>query len=134
MVSIARKPDAWGIVISTLCIVHCFITPLIFIAQSSSMGIFGTMPPWWEAIDYVLLILSFFAVYRSTQITSSQWIKPLFWTSWVMLCLLIINEKMAWIALSEGLVYFAAMALVVLHLYNQKFCQCQTDNCCTNDK
>ncbi|MFT5146453.1 MAG: hypothetical protein ACI9H1_001176, partial [Polaribacter sp.] len=35
---------------------------------------------------------------------------------------------------SEQAIYFPALTLTVLHLYNKKYCQCNTTNCCTNER
>jgi len=59
-------------------------------------------------------------------------VKYALWISWVVLFITILNEKLNWIPLPEVMIYVAAFALVVLHLYNLKYCQCKTDKCCTN--
>ena len=76
MILIKQKPDSIGVIASTLCLIHCIATPLIFIAQSCSITHYNSVPTWWGYIDYLFLIISFFAVYRSTKITSLKWIKP----------------------------------------------------------
>ncbi|KGL63471.1 hypothetical protein PHEL85_0507 [Polaribacter sp. Hel1_85] len=90
-------------------------------------------PSWWKIIDYFFLVISFFAVYRSTQTTSSKWVKPALWFSWFTLFIIIINEKVAWFSLNEKAIYVSALALILLHLYNKKYCQCNTTKCCTNE-
>ena len=42
----------------------------------------------------------------------------------------IINEKLAWTLLPETFIYITAISLAVLHIYNLKYCQCDTDGCC----
>ncbi len=134
MIFTTRKSDNWGIFASTICIIHCFFTPLIFIVQTGSASAMEVVPTWWESIDYFLLAFSFIAVYYSSQNSSSQWVKSLFWITWIGLFILIINEKLSWLELIDGLVYLPAITLAVLHIYNQKHCQCKTDNCCRNDE
>jgi hypothetical protein len=133
MIFIKQKSDSIGAIASTLCLMHCIATPFIFIAQTCSMVCCDKAPIWWSFIDYFFLVISFFAVYRSTQTTSSYWIKPFLWLSWSVFFIIIVNEKTAWFPLSEQAVYFPALTLIVLHLYNKKYCQCNTTKCCTNE-
>ncbi len=133
MILIKQKPDNIGAIASSLCLIHCISTPFIFIAQSCSMVCCNKAPAWWTFIDYFFLVISFFSIYQSTQTTSSSWIKPFLWLSWGMLFIIIMNEKMAWFPLSEFAVYFPAITLILLHLYNKKYCQCKTTKCCTNE-
>ena len=134
MIVLKQKTDLIGAVTSTLCLIHCIATPFIFIAQSCSMVCCDSAPVWWGAIDYFFLVISFFAVYRSTQTTSSNLIKPFLWLSWSVLFIIIMNEKRAWFPLGEQAIYFPALTLIVLHLYNKKYCQCTTTKCCTHER
>lgn len=134
MIVLKQKTDLIGAIASTLCLAHCIATPFIFIAQSCSIVCCDSAPGWWGAIDYFFLVVSFFAVYRSTQTTSSNLIKPFLWLSWSVLFIIIMNEKIAWFPLGEQAIYFPALTLIVLHLYNKKYCQCNTTNCCTNER
>jgi len=133
MILIKQKPDSVGAIASTLCLIHCVSTPFIFIVQSCSMVCCDKAPIWWSFIDYFFLVISFFAVYRSTQTTASYWIKPFLWLSWSVLFIIIMNEKIAWFPLSEQAIYFPALTLILLHLYNKKYCQCNTTKCYTNE-
>ncbi|WP_196887364.1 MerC domain-containing protein [Aureivirga sp. CE67] len=125
-----HKSDTFGALAGILCLIHCIATPLLFITQSYSAGNHESAPIWWQNIDYLFLILSFFAVYRSTQTTSKNFMKPALWINWVILCSLIINEKQEWFHLEEFFTYGASLLLVGLHIYNLKFCQCSDDKCC----
>ena len=132
MKTLSLKPDVYGAMASTLCLTHCLATPLLFIVQSCSLKGCQSTPIWWKIIDYIFLIISFFAIYHSTKTTKSALIKPALWISWFFLSFIIINEKFNWISLPEYAIYIPALALVVLHVYNLKYCQCKTDNCCIN--
>ncbi|MEP5341382.1 MAG: MerC domain-containing protein [Algibacter sp.] len=132
MILVNQKPDHIGAITSTLCLIHCVATPFIFIVQSCSLTCCSTTPTWWQFIDYIFLVISFFAVYRSTQTTSKKWIKPALWMSWILLFFTIVNEKMMWLSLNEYFIYVPALTLIFLHLYNKKYCQCNTSKCCTN--
>ncbi|WP_299311685.1 MerC domain-containing protein [uncultured Aquimarina sp.] len=124
MLLIKQKPDSIGAIASTLCLIHCIATPLIFIVQSSSMTCCNGVPAWWGSIDYLFLIISFFAIYHSTQTTSKNWIKTSLWLSFLSLATIIVNEKNTWFYLDEKLIYVPTIALIVLHLYNKKYGQC----------
>ena len=133
MILLKQKPDNIGIIASTLCLIHCVATPIIFIAQSYSMASCHGAPTWLGFIDYFFLVISFFAVYRSVQTTSKNWIKTALWLSFFALFIVIINEKTAWFHLDEKLIYVPAIALIALHVYNLKYCQCNSNKCCTNE-
>ncbi|GAA4232098.1 hypothetical protein GCM10022291_06050 [Postechiella marina] len=133
MILTNQKSDNLGAIASSLCLLHCIATPFIFIVQSCSLTCCSNTPTWWVFIDYFFLTISFFAIYRSTQTTTSKWIKPALWISWILLFFIIVNEKMAWLSLHENLVYFPALTLIALHLYNKKYCQCNTNTCCANE-
>ena len=130
---IFQKPDSIGAIASTLCVVHCLITPFIFIAHTCSLGACDTAPVWWKSIDYIFLLIAFISVYRSTQTTSKKIMKSLLWGSWTMLFALIVNEKIKLFYVAETVTYVAAITLATVHLYNLKYCQCKTDKCCSNE-
>ncbi|WP_405567009.1 MerC domain-containing protein [Polaribacter sp. Asnod6-C07] len=129
-----QKADSVGAISSTLCLIHCVATPFIFFAQSSLFDCCNEAPVWWKFIDYFFLVISFIAVFRSTKTTTKNWIKPALWLSWSILFVIIINEKLSMFPLSESFIYLPTISLIALHLYNRKYCQCNTDKCCTNEK
>ncbi len=126
------KSDNWGIWAGGLCMVHCFATPFLFVALAGSSVYSGEAPLWWLSINYVFLFISFFAVMRSSRTTSRVFMKPLFWISWIFLSFVIVNEQFEWLELSEAITYIAATFLIVLHIYNRRYCQCKTDTCCVD--
>ena len=130
--SIIPKSDVFGAAAGTLCMIHCIATPFLFIAQSASIESAEATPVWWSSIDYVLLAISFFAVFRSVQLTSKNWIKYGLWLSWIALAAVILNEKFELLSLVESAIYIPALSLVILHLYNRRHCQCETNKCSTN--
>ena len=85
---------------------------------------------WWSFIDVVLLVVSFFAVFWAAKNTSKHWMKISLYSSWSLLALIILNEQLHVIHLTEYLIYIPAVALIGLHLYNRKYCQCAGDHCC----
>jgi len=130
---IAKKSDSIGVLASMICLVHCIATPFIFIAQACSSSCCESTPIWWKWIDYLFLIISFVAVYYSTKLTTNKKISLELWLSWVALFLIILNEKIQLIHLPEYSIYIPALSLIILHIYNKKFCHCKDDKCCTTN-
>ncbi|PKA98018.1 MerC mercury resistance protein [Flavobacteriaceae bacterium MAR_2009_75] len=127
-----KRPNIWGAFASGLCLVHCIATPFLF-AMSTCIGECESMAPsWWKQLDFIFLVVSFWAVYRSTKASASSFIKPAMWLTWFILCALLINEKYEGPHLPESLVFMASISLITLHLYNRKYCKCKTDSCCAN--
>jgi len=127
-----RKPDTIGAIVSTLCVVHCLLTPLLFVAQSYTATHSHEAPFWWKNLDYLFILISIIAVYESTKKSTNKLIKAGLWMSWIMLFLLILNEKLVWIELDEIITYSVALTLSMLHIYNLNYCQCETENCCNH--
>ncbi|MDO6437801.1 MerC domain-containing protein [Cyclobacterium sp. 1_MG-2023] len=125
-----RNSDTLGAIAGALCVVHCMATPLVFILLNcpteTCIGVAGL----WSNLDYFFLFVSFIAVSRSSQNTSRDFMKPALWSSWLLLFLLILIEKNSWYLLPEMVIYVAAMLLALLHVYNLKYCKCETDKCC----
>ena len=126
-----NRSDTLGAVASTMCMAHCLITPIVFMASSGTVKQANlSVPGWWINLDFLFLLISFLAIYRSTQTTSKAFMKPTLWGNWFFLLLLIINEKMTLLHLPDFITYIAATTLASLHLYNLKYCQCKDENCC----
>jgi len=128
---LTQKSDIFGAAASTICLIHCLITPLIFVAQTCSKTCCSTAPTWWKMVDLLFLVISFFAVYHSTTLTTKTWLKISFWGSWTGLALLIINDNLNLFQLAHESVYVPSLGLIILHLYNRKNCKCSDSNCCT---
>jgi hypothetical protein len=47
---------------------------------------------------------------------------------------MIFNEKLEFFHIPEYFTYASAMGLAGLHLYNLKYCQCKTENCCVKNE
>ncbi len=129
---LSKQSDIFGALASTLCLIHCLITPLIFVAQTCSLTCCASAPAWWRVIDLAFLIISFFAIYASTNSTTKNWLKISFWVSWVSLFMLIINENFHFITLAHESIYVPSLALILLHFYNKKYCTCSSNSCCVN--
>ena len=125
------KVDYLGAVASFLCMIHCLATPIVFVAKACSLTCCAETPVWWKMIDYVFLIVSFLAIFFATKETSKTWMKAALWSTWSMLLVTIVNESLVWVSVPEHIVYLPAILLLVLHLYNQRYCKCEGTNCCT---
>ena len=131
MISVKQNADTFGAFASTLCLIHCIATPFIFIVHSCALTCCEATPLWWKSIDYLFLVISFIAIKKSVKETTSSWMKPALWFSWSLLVMVVVNESLTWFPISDKAIYFPAIALVVLHLYNRKYCKCSS-KCCSN--
>ncbi|MDT7830827.1 MerC domain-containing protein [Flavobacteriaceae bacterium S356] len=129
---LSTNSDPIGAMASSLCLLHCLATPLIFIIQPLAAE--DAAPGWWKSLDYIFLFVSFFAVVWSVQNTSKNWMRYALWISWIALTVALINEKLELFSLTEFSIYIPAIALVFLHFYNRKYCQCADEECCVNVK
>lgn len=123
--------DYIGAFASGLCVIHCIATPFLFVLQSCSVtGCCSSGPGWWSFIDYLFIGITFFAVYYSAKNTSKDWMKYALYSSWLLLTILMLNEKVGVFPLAEMWKYTAAFTLVGLHLGNRKYCRCNDESCC----
>ena len=128
-----KNSDYLGIISSILCLIHCFITPFIYISFASlkqneliSFSLNG--------VNVIFVIVSLIAVNRSTKITTSKIIKPVFWISWIFLFFVLFNEEAKIIELPEIFSYTSALILAGVHIYNLNFCGCKDENCCNQQR
>ena len=131
-IDIKDNSDWIGALASGLCIIHCLATPFLFVLQSCSVGksCCDGAPLWYSYLDYVFIVITFFAVYFSGRNSSKQWMKYSLMAAWFVLSIIMINEKVGLIAMSSLWKYAAAFILIGLHITNLKYCQCQEDSCC----
>jgi len=122
--------DYLGAAASGLCIIHCLLTPVLFVVQAtSSLTCSEISPGWWSAIDYLFLAVTFLAIRATTRSTTSEWIARALYLSWTFLALVIINESFHLLPLSHMFKYIPAGLLVTLHLYNLNYCRCEDEVC-----
>jgi hypothetical protein len=133
MILSLKKSDTIGALASTLCVIHCLMTPLLFAVQSYTAVRHEAVPLWWKNLDFLFVTVSVFAVYLSTKNSSNTLVKYALWISWLSLFVLILNEKIGWVPLAEFITYLAALALAILHLYNLNYCQCKSESCCNKN-
>ncbi len=131
LVKAISKSDTIGSAASTLCLLHCIATPLLFTAQAG-LAAHGPHPWWWGVLDLFFLLISFFAVYWSARNTTRDWMRMALWANWLVLTFLIVNEKLHLAEVPEAFVYVAALGLIALHAYNKKYCRCNDTSCCAD--
>ena len=131
LTQISLKSDLIGMFASGLCLVHCLATPILFIANAGLGTHSEAHPSWWGILDIVFLVFALFAVYWSIKNTSRLWIKYGFGISWLLLALIVLNEKFEIFHLAEEAIYLPTLSLIFLHFYNRQYCQCKDETCCT---
>lgn len=130
--TLSNKSDLVGIIASGLCLVHCLLTPVLFVAKSCSVSCCDAAPSWWLWFDVAFLFVAFFAVRKTTTTTTKKWVEYALWISWSLLALMIINEQLGLLKIARVISFLPAISLVIFHLYNLKYCQCKGEQCCTH--
>ena len=131
---IKLNSDVIGASASTLCTIHCLATPFIFFASACTQSCCASAPTWWMWLDFGFLFISLYAIIVSIKKTTMFWIKPALWISWIALFAFILIEQNTELHLSNFYKYSAAFSLASIHIYNLKYCQCKSDNCCIYEK
>ncbi len=117
--------DLLGTITSMLCMIHCIITPFLFAAQATvSTTCSEISPMWWKVLDYLFLIITFFAIYYTAKSTVLKWLPNLMYVMWSLLALLVVNKFYHLINISHVVIYVPALCLAGLHLYNRNYCRC----------
>jgi hypothetical protein len=122
--------DNIGIIASTLCTIHCIATPFLFVARACSVTCCSDAPIWWVLIDYLFLVISFYAIFFIHKNLTIKWLRASLWISWTILLIIIVNQSIDIIYLPKNFIYIPSIVIVVLHYYNLKYCKCQDDKCC----
>lgn len=124
-----KKSDFVGIIASSLCAIHCAITPLIFVAKPflhetvcQSNACCTNAPIGWKVFDFLFLLISLFAVWYSAKSTDKRSIQWLLWMSWICLIIGLLTSK----HFGHLIMYIGSLSLVVIHLMNFRYCRaCQ---------
>ena len=113
------KEDLIGASASFLCLIHCLATPFVFLVKSSATVCCSETPTWWQSIDYIFLVVAFFAVVHVTNNhRSKNWMKFSLVISWLGLLLVTLNSTYFLFHITIEMAYIPAISLVCLHLYN----------------
>lgn len=114
-----NNSDMLGATASMLCVVHCLLTPFLFAAQATLLSTCSDISPtWWRMIDFIFLIITFFAIRFTVNSTSFKWLPSALYSLWSILAILTFNKFFHFIQLPHLLIYIAAIGLSILHLYN----------------
>ena len=125
--------DYLGIFSGSLCILHCAFTPILFLSQTPLVTLNQEAPVVWKMLNFLFLILSFIAVYRSGKNSNNTYVKRLLLFTLIVLCICILNELFELFHVLEVFSYLAAASLCALHLYNLKYCSCNDESCCVHN-
>jgi len=124
-------PDFVGAASSVLCMIHCIITPFLFAAQATvSTACSEISPTWWKMVDYLFLIITFFAIYYTAKSTLLKWLPNVMYVMWSVLAILLFNKLYHLVSIPHPAIYVPALSLSGLHIYNRHYCRCQKDQCC----
>ena len=123
--------DIIGATSSTLCMLHCLLTPFLFaVHATSSVACSEIGPLWWKIIDFLFLFISIVAIRYTAKATSLEFMPTILYVTWVALAILVINNFFNLLPIPHAAIYIPAMGLAALHLYNRKYCRCKEDSCC----
>ena len=126
--------DHIGILTGFACGLHCIMTPLLFIYQVELINLNKEEIFSWQSLNYLFILISFLAIYRSAQNSSKSIIKILMFVSWIFLCLILLNEQFEVFQIEEFYTYLAITFMSGLHLYNLKYCRCDDPDCCVQQE
>ncbi|MBV6655915.1 MAG: MerC domain-containing protein [Mameliella sp.] len=117
--------DMIGVWASSLCTVHCLLTPLLFAAQFSVHFRYGidvhAQTPWyWSAMDWVFLVLAFVAIWATSKEGTAPWVKWGMWMAWSIVALVVLSETLHLHFVGHDMTYVGAFGLIGLHFYNHR--------------
>ncbi|CAI8325015.1 MAG: MerC domain-containing protein [Candidatus Pelagibacter sp. TMED239] len=122
--------DHVGVTASSLCMLHCFFTPLLFLSQATTVSLNQNIPFLWQSLNFLFLLISLLAIYHTVKNSSRLSVKVLLVSSWLILTSLIINEFFEISSIPELYTYASSTSLAGLHVYNLKYCRCDDEKCC----
>lgn len=118
--------DWMGAVVSILCVVHCAVSPLFFVAKpvfaSMMVSPHGHPHGLWASLDYIFLVLSLMAVWYSSEHTTHATLRWVLWASWVVFAIGLFFEPLEF-PFGPWLMYAGSISLVIAHLQNYRHCQ-----------
>tara|TARA_B100000963_G_scaffold148267_1_gene129046 strand:+ start:15596 stop:16003 length:408 start_codon:yes stop_codon:yes gene_type:complete len=126
--------DHVGVTSGILCAIHCIFSPFFYVYQAKLSTYNFEAAFLWNSLNYIFIIISFVAVCKSILNSTNSIVKPILFSSWLILSILILNEQFEIIHLQEVYTYLSASILCVTHFYNLKNCRCDNDDCCSHKK
>lgn len=128
--------DWLGAAASSLCVVHCMLTPLFFVAKpvfSMAMHPHAHGHGLWGYLDYVFLVLSLLAVWYSSEHTTHATLRWVLWASWVAFAIGLFFEPFD-LPYGQWLMYMGSISLIIAHVKNYHHCHRAGLECRTNTK
>ena len=95
-----------------------------------SLRFSGVMEAALPNSNLMFLGISFFAIQQATKSSTKEWVVQGLWVSWIVLFFTVINLNLEWVQLHANIKFIPAFFLIGLHLYNMKYCQCESNECC----
>ncbi len=111
--NLPSKSDLIGVISASLCMVHCFFTPLLLLMFAAF--------EWFHAISYIFLFISFVSAFEATKHSENLKILTLIWGSFVLFAITILFEDD--FEFLHTLSYFASFGLIIGHILNIRYCQ-----------
>ena len=108
------KADMVGIFASSICIVHCVLTPVVAIIFSE------VIKEKYELLNYIFLFISLISVVMSIKSTKHLLIRGFLIYFWIQLSLGLLFEDRN--IIFNILMYFAAIGLIATHVINIRYC------------
>ncbi len=125
--------DFFGAAVSSLCLIHCVLTPFVFVAKPilDGVGVHSghEHTGWWGMLDPVFLTLSLLAVWYAAYHTPFLKIRLLFWAFWIVFATGLLLEMNA-SPIGEWLMYAGSIALATTHVFNYRYCKACSNNRC----
>lgn len=115
--------DLWGAAISSICVIHCVLTPVFFAAQPllSLAEQDHDAHVHWHYLDCIFLVLSLVAVWYSARNTLRWQIRFLLWFFWLVFAVGLVLH-MAVLVEHKYLMYIGSLALAITHVTNYRQC------------
>lgn len=113
IMNLPSKPDIIGVLAASLCMVHCFFTPLLLVVFSAF--------EWFHTLSYVFLFISFVSAFEATKHSENLKILAVIWISFVIFAIAILFEDD--FEFLHALSYIASLGLIVGHILNIRYCQ-----------
>jgi hypothetical protein len=120
--------DYLGIAGSGMCLIHCLAMPILFFVQNSfAKDLLKGMDLENIYLDYLFVLLCFFAVFSVTKYNDSWKIITSFWIFFTLFSVSILFEED--FENLDFLGYGASLGLIITHFININHCKkCQIEN------
>jgi hypothetical protein len=131
-----KKLDNWGVLLSSVCAVHCLLLPILMFAfPAISVFFVGNESLWHQLILFFTLPAVAFALYSTLKIHGQK--KPLIYVSvglaFVILGTFLVHEYIGHEA-EPIFVVIGSLLMIRGHLLNKHHCnKCESDHHCPWD-